>query len=180
MTDLEQVNVLVKFAMPQVLNQMTDLAGAVHTGASANAATMQIKSFTDTEVVKVGTQFWIAGQMTTYTVNTQLTLANQATTGSTLAFFPGLEAATTAGDVITFIGSTLQPVHEDLLERMVCLRAVQSDSIKYTRSGAALLKNYLTWINNGPLTSPVLLNQELVALANPGVAKSLPRGTVST
>ena len=179
LTTLNQVDVLVKFALPQVLCQLTDLLGAVHTGASALATSMQVKSFTDAQVVEVGEMFNIAGHRTTYMVTTELTLANQATTGSSLSFYPGLEAAATADDVITFIKSTLQPNYEDLLERMVVSRAVQSNSINYINAtnlgGPKTMQDYQQWINNNPLLSPVLLLRELEALAHPKSAKVLAR-----
>lgn len=175
LTTLNKVDVLIKFALPQVLNQMANLAGAVHTAGAVDATTMQVKSFTDAQVVKVGTQFRIAGQMTTYTVITQLTLADQAGVGSSLAFFPGLEAATTAGDVITFIGSTLQPNHEDLLERMVVSRAIQSDMIRFAKSGAPLVDNYLKIIGSNPRLNDAIIERELQALVHSRPAKRLSR-----
>lgn len=172
---LNNVDVLVKFALTQVLCQLTDLAGAVHTAGVVDATTMQVKSFTDAEIVEVGEMFTIADHRTTYIVTTELTLANQASTGSSLAFYPGLEAAVSADDVITFISSTLQPNHEDLLERMVSSRAVQSDMIRYARSGAPIMGNYLSWINRNPLLDPRRIQIELEALANPRTAKVLSR-----
>ena len=179
LTTPNSVDVLVKFAQPQVLCQLTDLDGAVHTAGAVGATTMQVKSFTDAQVVEVGELFNIADHRTTYIVNTALTLANQATTGSELAFYPGLEAVTTADDVITFIESTLQPNHEDLLERMVISRAVQSDMIRNINAvsigGQATMRDFQAWINNNPLLNSVLIKQELEALANPRVAKVLQR-----
>jgi len=175
LSPLKKVDVLVKFALPQVLCQLTDLAGAVHTGGAVGATTMQVKSFTDAEVVEVGELFNIADHRTTYIVTTELTLASQASTGSSLAFYPGLESATSADDVITFVKSSLQPDHEDLLERMVVSRAVQSDMIKFAKSGAPLLKNFQAWITGNPLTNPIVINQELRALVHPRSAKVLPK-----
>jgi len=126
--ELEQVEVLVKFAMSQVLSQLTDWTGAVHTSAAALATTMQVKSFTDAEIVEVGEQFNIAGHRTTYMVTTELTLATQASTGSALIFYPVLEAAASADVVITFVKSTLRPQHERILRDLVAGEAVISKS----------------------------------------------------
>lgn len=179
LSPLSKITVLIPFALPQVLCQLADLVGAVHTAGAIDATTMQIKGFTDTEIVKVGSQFRIAGHRTTYSVVTQLTLANQASTGSSLAFFPGLEAATTADDVITFIGSTLKPNEENLIERMVCSNLVQSDMIRQInaipKGGANTMRNYQAWINGNPLLSPVLIERELQSLAHPRRAKNLSR-----
>lgn len=128
LTTLNSVDVLIRFAVPQALCQLADLAGAVHTTAAAGASSMQVKSFTDAQVIEVGDLFNIADHRTTYVVTTQVTLANQATTGSTLAFYPALEAGATADDVITFVGSTLRPQHERILRSFVAGEAVCSKS----------------------------------------------------
>ena len=164
---LSQVNVLVKFALPQVLCQLTDLDGAVHTTAAAGATSMQVKSFTDAEIVEVGEIFTIADHRKTYIVTTELTLANQASTGSTLAFYPPLESAATADDVITFVKSSLLPIQEDLLERMVGSYAIQSDMMKYVKSGAPLVRNLQAVTNNNPRLNSVLIQQDLESLSMP-------------
>jgi len=170
LSTLNPADVLVKFALPQILNQMTDLAGAVHTNAAAAATSMQIKSFTDAEIVRVGEAFNIADHRTTYIVTAELTLANQASTGSALSFYPPLEADASADGVITFVESTLRPNLEDLLERMVVSRAVQSDSINYIggidRDPNAMRK-FQQWINDNPMLNPKNIRAELNQLARP-------------
>ena len=175
LTTLNSVDVLIRFALSQVLCQLTDLAGAVHTAGAAAATTLQVKDFTDAQIIEVGEMFNIATHRTTYIVITEVTLANQATTGSTLAFYPGLEAVTTAGDVITFVKSSLPPLEENLLERMVCSELVQSEQITKVRSGAPVLTNYQKWLNNNPLLNPLIIQQELQSLVIPKMRKRLPR-----
>jgi len=131
LTNLNKVEVLVKFAIPHVLCQLTDLVGAVHTAGTTGATTMQIKSFTDAQVIEEGEVFTIANHRTTYIVTADLTLADQATTGSTLSFYPGLEAATVGDDVITFKKSSLRPTEENYLVRLVSARACISKSTSF-------------------------------------------------
>ena len=131
LTNLNRVEVLVKFAVSHVVCQLTDLAGAVHTAGVVDAKTMQVKSFTDAEVIEVGEVFTIANHRTTYIVTTAVTLATQASTGSALSFYPGLEAATVGDDVITFKKSSLRPTEEDYLIRLVGARTCISKSTSY-------------------------------------------------
>lgn len=128
LTNLNNVEVLIKFAVTQVVCQLADLSGAVHTAGTTGAKTMQVKSFTDTQITEVGDIFTMANHRSTYMVTATLTFDNQASTGSSLSFFPGLEAATVGDDVITFLKSSLRPKHEDHLIRLVAGRAAISKS----------------------------------------------------
>ncbi len=123
--------VLFQVTKPHVLCQLADLLGAVHTTATVGAVSMQVKSFTDAEVAEVGDEFHIAGHSATYVVTAELTLANQASTGSTLAFLPALEAAAAAALVITFTKSTLTPTLEDLVIRRCFARLVRFHGAKF-------------------------------------------------
>jgi len=202
---LNNVDVLVKFAIPQVLNQLADLVGAVHTAGAVDATTMQIKGFTDTQVVEVGEMFNIADHRTTYIVTVELTLATQASTGSLLTFYPGLEATTTADEVITFVKSTLQPNHEDLLEELVVATLKESDAerhriqaiadlttgralINQINKGGPVPERYANYASAGLKVSRELIAsareqqavviQKLESLATPKRAKRLNRGAV--
>ncbi len=123
--------VVFQIAKPHVLCQLTDLAGAVHTTATAGAVSMQVKTFTDAEVVEAGDEFHIAGHSATYVVTDDLTLADQATTGSALKFFPALETGAAADVVITFTSSTLTPALEDLVIRRCFARLVRFHGSKF-------------------------------------------------
>jgi len=129
LTNLSKVNVLVRFYVPPLLCQLTDLPGAVHTTAAAAATTMQIKSFTDDEIIEAGDQFNIADHRTTYIVTTGVTLATQASTGVALSFYPGLESATSADAVITFKKSTLTPRLERILYQRAAAQGILNDNI---------------------------------------------------
>jgi len=166
------VDVLVRFAMPHVLCQLTDLAGELSASAVAAATTIAIDGMGSTEVIETGGLFNLENQRTTYIVVSDITTSANA---ATVAFYPPLEAIGNDNDDITFVKSTLLPNQEDLLERMVISRAVQSDMVRFAKSGAPLLRNYQLWINNNPLMNPVLIKQELEALAEPRTSKELPR-----
>ena len=131
LTNLTQTEVLVKFAIPHVVCQLGDLAGAVHTAGVVGATSMQVKSFTDDEIAEVGDILTIANHRSTYIVTTALTFDNQASTGSSLSFHPGLEAATVGDDIITFRKSSLTPEEENYLIRLVSARATISKSTLY-------------------------------------------------
>jgi len=131
LTTLNDVQVLVKFAVPQIVCQLTDIKGEVHTAGVAGAKTMQIKSFTDAEIVETGDQFTIENHITTYTVTTGVTLNYQTAAGSSISFYPGLESAAPGDSIITFKKSSLSPAEENFLIRLVAARACISKSTSY-------------------------------------------------
>ncbi len=134
LTTLNQTEVLVKFAIPHVLCQLTDLSGQTHTEAAAGATTIQVKYFTDDQIIEIGDQFNIENHMTTYIVTTGVTLDLQTSTGKPISFFPGLEAVAPAaehGSGITFKKSSLTPEEENYLIRLVSARACISKSTLY-------------------------------------------------
>ena len=173
---LNKVDVLIRFAIPRVLCQLADLAGAVHTEGATGATTLQVKSFTDAQVVEVGELFNIADHRTTYIVTTELTLANQATTGSSLLFYPGLEAVASADGVITFVKSTLQPDHEEILADLVAARAKISDAERHHIQAIADLttgRALLNTINKGGVGGVVPSGYAQYAGASIQVAREL-------
>ena len=121
-------DVYVRFAAPHQLTQLADLAGAVHTEGALAATSLQVKDFTDTEIVEIGDEFHIADQRTLYKVTTGVTLATQSGAGSQISFYPPLEAVASVSDVITFRKSTLRPQHENILFKWICGLALQSES----------------------------------------------------
>lgn len=146
---LLNVDVLVRFVKPHKLCQLAVLAGAVHTEGAKGAKTLQVKSFTDTQIVEEGDEFHIANHSTVYTVTTGVTLATQASTGSQISLFPGLEAVAPVSDVITFRKSTLQPNHEEIFCHRVAARAVLSDNIRHInaipKGGQSTWSNMQVW-----------------------------------
>ena len=148
-TTLGDVNVLARFALPHTLTSLVVLAGTVHTTANIGATSMIVKGFTDNEVAGLGDEFHIADQKTTYTVTLGVTMTNQATTGKIIYFYPPLESAATATDVVTFVKSTLRPQHEELFCHLVAARAVLSDNINYinaiNKGGPEVYSKYRDW-----------------------------------
>ncbi|KKL14913.1 hypothetical protein LCGC14_2510910 [marine sediment metagenome] len=172
LSPLNKTDVLIKFALPQVLCQLTTLVGAVNAIEPVGETTIAVDGLGATETIEIGDEFHIAGFRFTYTVTTGVLLSSG---GGNITVYPGMEAATADGDVLTFVKSTLQPNHEDLLERMVISRAVQSDMIRFAKSGAPLLNNFQEWINNNPLLEPRNIQMELEALVTSRTAKVLSR-----
>ena len=146
---LNQVDVLVRFAKPHKLCQLTDLDGVVHTEGAKAAKTLQIKTFTDAQIVEEGDELYIANHRSLYTVTTGVTLATQASTGSQISIFPGLEAVAPADDAITFTKSTLKPQHEAMFCRMVAARAILSDVTArintINKGGATVYQKMVDW-----------------------------------
>ena len=174
---LNPVDVLVRFAVPNILSQLTDLAGELAAGAAIGATSISADGLGNTEIIEVGEQFTIENHRSVYIITTQVTTSGNA---ATLTFYPPLEAAASDNDDITFRKSTLTTNEEDLLERMVVSRAIQSDMLRYAKSSAPRVNTYQNIINNNPLLNAQLIEQELNALAPPRPSRSnLPKGLVS-
>jgi len=181
LTTLESVDVLVKLAVTQILSQLTDWAGELTADAAAGATSIAIDGMGATETIEVGDVFYVQNQRSAYVVSTAVTMAAGA---GTVSFYPPLEAAASNNDDVTFVKSSLQPNEEDLLERMVVSRAVQSDSIRSIKAvnlgGPQQMANYQRWITGNPLLNPISIQRELESLARPSMrGYALPRGAVS-
>lgn len=175
LTTLNEVDVLVRFAVPNILSQLTDLAGELSAGASAGDTSIAVDGMGATEIIEVGEQFTLENHRSVYIITTQVTTSGNA---ATLTFYPPLEAASSNNDDITFRKSTLTTFEEDLLVRMVTIRAIQSDMMRFAKSGAPLVQNYQTIINNNPLLNSQLIERELASLSHPRPAKVLPKGLI--
>jgi len=149
LTSPNAVDVLVKFAMPQVVCQLADLLGEVHTAGVAGATTLQVKYFTDDQIIEVGEYFNIDNHRTTYIVTTGVTLDLQTSTGKPISFFPGLEAAAPSTEHlngITFVKSTLKSDEEEILIALVVAalkvsyaEGIRKQSIDDMTTGRALI-----------------------------------------
>ncbi len=133
LTNLSQTEVLIKFAVPHTLCQMTDLVGAVHT--ARDLSTLPVSAviaygFKLTETCEVGDTFYIANHRSLYTCTEAITWSD-ATNGNVLYFYPELEAPVLQNDVITFNKSSLTPEEENYLIRLVSARACISKSTLY-------------------------------------------------
>ena len=171
LSSLGEVFVLVKFAIPQVLCKLTDLAGALTAGAAADVTSIAVGSLSGTETIEVGELFTLAGKAWTYVVTASVTLSGGA---GTVSFYPGLEAAASNTDVVTFEKSSLRPRHEDLLERMICSRAVQGEQMNYTTSMGSVLSNFQRWITGNPSFVPSAIERDLRALVRKRASQNHP------
>ncbi len=148
---LNAVDVLVRFAKPHRLCQMTDLQGAVQAAGSAGSVAIVAYNFTLTEAAEVGDEFHIENHRTLYTCTEGITWSD-AVNGNVLYFFPALEADAPKDDVIFFTKSTLQPQHEALFCRMVAARAILSDVTArintINKGGATVYQKMVNWADN--------------------------------
>jgi len=120
------VDVLVRFAVPHVLSQLTDWAGELTADESENDTTIAIDGMGTTETIEVGEEFHLENHRTRYKVTAQVTMATGA---GNVSFYPPLEAAASDNDDITFVKSTLKPQYENILIEMICGIALQSESM---------------------------------------------------
>ncbi len=127
------IDVLVRFAMPHRLCQLTDLFGACTAIEPAGETTLAVKGLLGAEVIEIGDELYIANHRSLYTVTTGKLLAGSGAGNGTgdIIVFPGMEAATVTNDIITFVKSSLRPQEENFLVRLVSARAAISKSTLY-------------------------------------------------
>jgi len=140
LSTLSEVDVLVRFAFPHVLSQLTDWVGELAASASVAATTLSIDGVQAAGTIEVGEQFTLENMRNTYVITTDSTIA--ASTAA-ISFYPPLESAPADNDDITFLKTSLQPQHEDLFMRMVVSRAVSSTSL--ANINAANVGGVNTW-----------------------------------
>lgn len=142
------VDVLVRFAKPHRLCQMTDLQGALKGNGLSGGLAIVAYNFTIPSTTEVGDEFHIANHKTLYTVTEEITWWDSVN-GNVLYFFPVLEATATADDVIYFTKSTLKPQHEELFCHLVAARAVLSLNIinidAINKGGTDVWLRYQNW-----------------------------------
>lgn len=149
LSQLPNVDVLVRFAKPHRLCQLGGLTGQVHTAGTAADTSQQVKGFDNDDIVEIGDEFHIANHRSLYTMAIGVTLKTQTGVGSTLNFFPGLETATSIDDAISFTNSTLKPQHEEIFCHLVAARCVLSDNINYinaiNKGGPEVYTRFRDW-----------------------------------
>lgn len=152
-TTLPDIDVLIRFAMPHRLCQLTDFAGLVNTAGSQGDKTLAADGFSPaTGKLQVGDEFYLADHRTLYTITFPKTLEGGAALSpgaGLLAFYPGLEAPADANSALTFVSSTLKPQHEELFCHLVAARAVLSDNITkidaINKGGTDVWQRYQVW-----------------------------------
>ena len=143
---LSPIDVLVRFAKPHRLIQITDLAGEVTANGTKGDTSIGIDGMGSTVLIERGDEFHIQNHRYRYTITADVTTSGDA---ATISFYPGLETATTDNDDITFITSTLLPTDEEIFANLVAARAVLSDNIRHINSipkgGSNTWSNYQVW-----------------------------------
>ncbi len=141
------IDVLVRFAMPHILSQLTDWDGAVNATEAKGDVSIAIDGMGNTEIIEVGEEFHIADHRTLYIVTTEATTSGNAV--ADLGFYPPLEAAAADTDAVTFRKTTLKPQHEEIFCHLVAARAVLSDNINYineiNKGGVTTWKDFRQW-----------------------------------
>lgn len=122
------VGVIVRFAKPHVLCQLTDLEGTMDTNEDKGDTSIDIDGMSATEIIERGDEFRIQHHKSIYSITTDVTTSANATT---IKFFPGLEAAASGADNIIFTSSTLLPDQEAILAKLVAVRAIKSDARRF-------------------------------------------------
>src|SRR3990167_7646760 len=172
LTTLNEVDVLVRFAVPNILSQLTDLAGELTANAAEGDTSIAVDGVGNTEIIEVGEQFTLENHRSVYIITTQVTTSGNA---ATLTFYPGLEAASSNNDDITFRKSTLTPELEEILCQRVAARAMLSETVnnltRITIGGPGGYQRQRQWA----LDILAETNAILRAMARPRPAKNLPR-----
>ncbi len=129
LTSLPNVDVLVRFAKPHKLSQLTDWVGEIAAtgGYTQGAVSIVIDGIGTSGTVEEGEEFYLENKRLPYTVGADATIGTVTTT---LTFFPGLEDAASDNDDITFRKSTLQPNQEEILADLVAARVAINHSSK--------------------------------------------------
>ena len=127
---LNDLEVLVRFAKPHRLIQLTDVDGEVDLGAgyAKGVKTMHVDELGSTEVIEIGDEFHLENKRYLYTITAKTPLSSNE---GDITFFPGLEDAVIDNDDINFITSTLKPQHEELFGHLVAARSVLSDNVNF-------------------------------------------------
>lgn len=130
-TALPDIDVLIRFAVPHVLSQLTDWDGTLSDASNeAKGATdIAIAGMGSTEIIELGEEFNIEFHRTLYFVREEAETSGNAV--ATLKIFPALEGVAVKDDVINFVRSSLQPQHEEVFCHLVVARAILSDNLRH-------------------------------------------------
>ena len=126
LSNLGKIDVLVRFAVPHILSQLTDWAGELTADAAEGATSIAVDGLGNTEIIEIGEQFHMENHRSVYIITAQVTTSANA---ATLTIYPGLEAASSNNDDITFRKSTLTPELEEILCQRVAARAMLSNTV---------------------------------------------------
>ena len=142
---LADVDVLVRFAKPHRLLEGTSVSGELTADESLGDTTIAVDGLETTGTYERGDEFNLQFHRSTYTLTADTTMTAGA---GNLSITPGLEAAATDNDDITFIVSTLTPDAESIFADYVAAKTVQSDAIKYiNKTNENAWSDYTSWAN---------------------------------
>lgn len=127
-TILPDIDVLVRFAMPHTLCQLTDLEGILTANENEGDTTIALGLLGATEIIEVGDEFHLENHRMIHIVTAEVTTSGNA---ADVAFYPPLEAGLTQTDAVYFRRSTLQPQHEELFCHLVAARCILSDTLRH-------------------------------------------------
>lgn len=145
-TQLPNVDVLVRFRKPHILSELTDLSATFAATAAAAATSISATALQGAGTIDAGSEFSIQYHRSVYTVAASATIASSAVT---LSIYPPLERAiASTAWTITFRETTLAPRDEALFADLAAARASINKAPKYfnvttvARDAAA---QYLDW-----------------------------------
>lgn len=146
-SSLPNVDVLVRFAKPHRLCELTTLTGELTADESKGDTTVAVDGLAPTTGdVEIGDEFHLEHHKTLYTITAATTLSGGA---GNITFYPPLEAAASDNDDITFTETSLKPQHEELFCHLIAARAVLSDNIRHInaipKGGAEVWARYQEW-----------------------------------
>ena len=128
LSPLNPVDVLVTFAVPHILSQLTDWSGEVDlvAGYAAGDTTIHIDGMQTSGTIEIGELFTLENHRSVYIITTAGTLASSE---GDISFYPGLETTSADNDDISFRKSTLTPELEEILCQRVAARAILSNTV---------------------------------------------------
>jgi len=148
LTDLGNIDVLIRFKKPHVLCQLTDLLGNVAATAAIASTAVSGSSLQAAGTIEVGEEFTITGHRSVYVVATGTTIASNT---AAWGIYPPSEIALASGTatVITFRGSSLDPAQEDIFADMCAGQLAINKAPKYINTvviGAPnAWQNFIEW-----------------------------------
>ncbi len=146
-TNLPNVEVVVRFLRPHVLTNLTDLSGFIAgTSAVAGATTMSVSGLTASATVESGTEFYVATHRQGYVITADTTASTAGI--ASVAFYPPLESAAGSALVVSFEKSTLKPCEEEIFADICAARLAINKAPKYINNvviGASVWQSMLTW-----------------------------------
>ncbi len=146
LTNLPNVDVLVRFIRPHIVSQLTDWAGVVTgTAAIAAATSVAMSSLQSSGTIEEGEEITIENHKAVYVVIADTTIASNT---ATVSIYPPLEAAASSTWVTTFRKSSLTGQQEEVFAELAAARLSinkASEFVNKVSLGSNVENGYLTW-----------------------------------